>query len=174
MKKKIYFLLLAGLFIIIKGANAQMGAAQKMILDVDTTITFNASLQTVWNLVKDPAKWNEISNGYVTKIETSGDLQSTLVRNITFADGTTRTDEVTQFMPQYNFIVSRVKNPLPQGITENIYMFSLVANPGGGTQMKYSIKVDGDAAGKQQLLEALKKEMNAFIQGVQKGLENRL
>ena len=173
MKQKIYILLLAGLFTISKQTNAQMGAAQKMTLDVDTAVTFNASLQTVWKLVKDPAKWNEISNGYMTKLETSGDLQSTLEMNITFADGTTRVDEVTQFTPQYYFIVNKVKSPLPKGITENIYMFSLVAQQGGGKKMKYSIKVDGAEEGKRQLLEVLKKDMNAFILGIQKVLANR-
>ena len=172
MKRKISLLLLAGLFIINECASAQMGEAKKMVLDVDTTVMLNASLSKVWKLIKDPAKWNEISNGYITRIETSGDLQSTLERNITFADGTTRTDEVTQFTPQYYFIVSKVKSPLPKGISENIYMFSLQAEPGAGTRMKYSIKVDGDAEGKQQLLETLKKDMNAFIHGVQKALES--
>lgn len=171
MKRYFYFLLLVGVFAG-KKVDAQMGEAKKMVLDVDTLISFNAPLQTVWKLVKDPAKWNELSNNYVTKIETSGDLESTLVRNITFADGATRTDEVTQFMPQYYFIVNKVSSPLPKGISDNIYMFSLQSEPGKGTQMKYSIKVDGDDEGKQQLLKTLKKEMNYFIQGVKTALDN--
>lgn len=51
-------------------------------------------------------------------------------------------------------------------------MFSLQSERGKGTQMKYSIKVDGDDEGKQQLLKALKKEMNYFIQGVKRALDN--
>ncbi len=170
MKRNIYLFLAAVLFMG-TSADAQMGAAQKMTFDSDTVVVFSAPLQKVWKLVKDPAKWNELSNGYVAGIEGSGDLQSGWERKITFADGRHRTDEVTQYQPEYNFIVSKVKSPLPKGIQDNIYMLSLQGAPGGGTQMKYSIKVDGEEPGKQQLLEALKKEMEVFIRGVGEALD---
>ncbi|NML23910.1 hypothetical protein HHL16_23720 [Pseudoflavitalea sp. G-6-1-2] len=163
--------LIAGLLMAACGtATAQMGEAQKITFDKDTTVNFNVSVDAVWKLVKDPAKWNELSNGHISSISTKGSLETALLRTISFADGTTRTDEVSQFMPEYKFIVNRVVAPLPKGVTENIYMFSLVNEEGKGTQMKYSIKVDGSEPGKQQLLAALIKEMDAFLRGVQQAL----
>lgn len=166
-------MIIALLVLIVTGsqAKAQMGAAQTMVYDSDTIISFNAPLDKVWNLIKDPSKWNELSNGKITSITTKGNLSTTLHRKMTFADGSTRTDEVSQFMVEQHFIVNKVLGPLPNGITDNMYLFSVKHDPGKGSQMFYGIKVEGDAEGRKALLATLKKEMDDFIAGIQKALE---
>ncbi|MBO9631484.1 MAG: hypothetical protein J7578_00095 [Chitinophagaceae bacterium] len=164
--------IIAGLLLTCAGyqANAQMEAAQKITLDKDTTVYFDVSRETVWKLVKVPANWAEFSKGYINSITVNGDINANMKRTIQFADGSSRVDEISQFTPEYRFIVNRVVSPVPKGVTENFYGFSMEVDPGKGSTMKYMIKVDGDSEGKKVLLATLENEMRIFIAGLKEAL----
>lgn len=170
MKKGFQLLMMISFFLAGQNATAQMGAAKTMQFDIDTVVVFKAKVDTVWKLVKDPARWNEISNGFITKIETKGDLQTGLLKTVTFADGRVREDIVKQFQPEHRFIVFEAKSPLPAGVKDNVALLTLKVDPGVGTQMVYKIMVNGSAAGKQELLVAMRDEMRAMIAGMNKAL----
>lgn len=145
-----------------KETMAQMEAAKKMVMDFDTTVTFNVKRSIVWDLFKDPAKWHEVSNGYILSTELKNDNE----RNIIFADGTKRSDLITQNEPQNRFIVVKVISPLKSGISSNLFMFTFSAITENSSSMAYRIQIEGKKADKQELLNALKKELYAYIKGI--------
>ena len=143
----------------------QMGAAQKIIFDIDSTVNFNVPRDGVWELLKEPSQWNEISNGLIAHVVIKK-LPSGMKKEILFADSSLRYDFITQYQPEYRFIVTEVTKPLPVGITQNFFSIIVNAITENTCSFIYRIKVDGDAAAKTQLLAALRKEMCAIIAGM--------
>ena len=144
---------------------SQMGLAQQIIFDIDSTVTFNAPRDGVWELLKEPSKWNEISNGLIARVVIKK-LPSGMKKEIVFADSSLRYDFITQYQPEYRFIVTEVTKPLPAGITQNFFSIIVNAINENTCSFIYRIKVDGEAIAKSQLLAALRNEMCAIIAGM--------
>ena len=87
-------------------------------------------------------------------------------KEIVFADSSLRYDFITQYQPEYRFIVTEVTKPLPAGITQNFFSIIVNAINENTCSFIYRIKVDGEAIAKSQLLAALRNEMCAIIAGM--------
>jgi hypothetical protein len=104
-------------------ALAQMEAARKIVYDIDTTVKFNVSVPVLWDAIKEPAKWTDVSNGYIRSITVSGSLPNQ-IRVVNFADGTTRKDVIAQLQPEHRFIVLKIIDPVSSAIKDNILAFT--------------------------------------------------
>lgn len=143
---------------------SQMGAAQKIVLDIDTAVNLNVSVATLWDSIKDPATWAAFSNGYIKSIEASGDFQG-LKRTLHFSDGRERTDVVKQYQPEYKFIVITITG-VPASIKDNFFMFTATSEGKGLSKLNIAVRVEGDKKEKAALLNALKPEIQAYIMGL--------
>ncbi|MBV4357612.1 SRPBCC family protein [Pinibacter aurantiacus] len=146
---------------------AQMQSAQKQTWDFDTTVKFNKPVPALWDAIKDPAKWATISNGYITSIDAKGETQN-LKREITFADGSKRKDEVTQYQPEYKFIVLKITDPVPASITENTLAVHAATEGEGVSSLHIFFRAEGDEAQKAILISTLRKEIEHYMEGLQK------
>jgi hypothetical protein len=146
---------------------AQMEAAQKIRWDFDTTVKFNKPVPALWDAIKDPAQWAAISNGYITSIDVKGSTQN-LKREITFADGSKRKDEVTQYQPEYKFIVLKITDPVPASITSNTLAFTAATEGEGVSTLHVFFRADGDEAQKTIFINALRKEIANYMEGLKK------
>jgi hypothetical protein len=156
-------------------ADAQMQAAKRITFDVDTTLIFNVKRSVVWDLIKDPAQWDKISNGHILSIKTTGTLgdegkSTDLTLDISYADGSKWKEKVTQLQPVYRFIVLQITDPVPAGVTENFFSIVVNAETEKSCSMSYRIKVEGSNPGKNELLSHLTNDMRAFIKGISQRL----
>lgn len=154
-------------------ADAQMQAAQKINYAVDTTFIFNVKRSVVWDLIKDPAQWDKISNGNIMSVKTMGTLggdgkPTDLTLEISCADGSKWKEKVIQFQPEFRFIVLQVMDPVPNGVTENHISIVVNSETEKSCSMSYRIKVEGSNPGKKELLSHLTNEMRAYIRGISK------
>lgn len=146
----------------------QMEAAQKITWDFDTTVVFQKPVPILWNAIKDPAQWAAISNGYITSINAKGETAN-LKREIIFADGTKRKDEITQYQPEYKFIVLKIIDPVPASVTNNTLAFSAATEGEGVSSLHIFFRADGDEAQKAVLISAVRKEVVNYLEGLRKG-----
>jgi len=144
---------------------AQMEPARRITYDIDTTVKFNVSVSVLWDAIKQPAKWADISNGYIKSISVIGDLPQQS-RVVTFADGTQRKDIVTQYQPEYRFIVFKITDPISPAIKDNILGFTVATEGKGVSSLHIMTKVEGVEKEKRILLNSLKKEMDEYISGL--------
>lgn len=145
----------------------QMEAAQKIAWDFDTTVTFNKPVPVLWNALKNPADWAAISNGYITSINAKGETVN-LRREITFADGSKRKDEITQYQPEYKFIVLKITDPVPASVTNNTLAFSASTEGEGVSSLHIFFRAEGDEAQKAVLINSLRKEVVNYLEGLRK------
>lgn len=146
---------------------AQMEAAQKISWDYDTTVKFNKPVPALWDAIKDPAKWAAISNGYITSIDVKGETHN-LKREITFADGSKRKDEVTQYQPEYKFIVLKITDPVPVSVKNNTLAFTAATEGDGVSSLHVFFRAEGDEAQKSILINTLRKEIANYMEGLRK------
>lgn len=147
-------------------ANAQMEAAQKVELDIDTGVVFKASVSALWDVIKDPAAWAGFSNGYVQSIETTGE-KGNQKRTIHFADGTQRKDMVTQYQPEYKMIVFKISEPLEPSVKECTLIFVIRTPEESGTaEFHIGVLIHGNKSDKAKMLLHLKQEMKNYLQGM--------
>ncbi|MDH7460149.1 SRPBCC family protein [Chitinophagaceae bacterium 26-R-25] len=144
---------------------AQMQAAQKLTWDFDTTVRFQKPVPVLWDAIKNPATWATISNGYIKSIDVKGETQN-LKREITFADGSKRKDEVTQYQAEYKFIVLKIVDPVPASITANTLAFHAATEGEGISSLHVFFRAEGDDAQKAVLISALKKEVANYMEGL--------
>lgn len=163
---KASMLLVAGLAVSLT-SSGQMGAAQRVEYDIDTAAKFNVAVSILWDAVKEPAKWADFSNGYISSIIVNGNVPDQ-TRVVRFADGSERKDVVLQYQPEYKFMVMKITDPLNKAITDNILVFTSVADGQGRSKLEIRIKADGDEKEKTAFLNALRKEMNNYMIGLAK------
>lgn len=145
----------------------QMEAAKKVSWDFDTTVIFQKSVPVLWNAIKDPAQWASISNGYISSINVKGETAK-LKREVIFADGSKRKDEVTQYQPEYKFIVLTITDPVPASVTNNTLAFAAATEGEGVSSLHIFFRADGDEAQKAVLIAALRKEVANYMEGLRK------
>lgn len=145
-------------------ANAQMGEAQQMQWDWDSVVSFKTSAGAVWDVLKETQKWNEISNGFVKSVTVKGEHPNQ-VRELSFADGRARKDEVAQFQPEYKMVVIQLSKPLPQGIEEGMMAF-FITGEGSEAKLRITMVVKGEVAARKKLIEELSREGAAYFAGI--------
>ena len=145
-------------------ANAQMGEAQPMRWDWDSVVSFRNSAGAVWDVLKETQKWNEISNGFVKSVTVKGEHPNQ-VRELSFADGRVRKDEVAQFQPEYKVVVIQLSKPMPQGIEEGMMAF-FITGEGSEAKLRITMVVKGQAAARKILLEELRREGAGYFAGI--------
>lgn len=150
----------------------QMEAAQKITWDYDTTVTFKKSVPVLWDVIKDPAQWAAISNGYITSINVKGETVGQK-RELTFADGTKRKDVVVQYQPEYKFIVLKITDPVPSGVKDNTFAVTASTEGEGVSSLHFMLRAEGDEQQKSPMINALKKETIQYIEGLRKVLEGK-
>lgn len=150
-------------------ANAQMGEAQQVRWDWDSVGSYKTSAGAVWDLLKETQKWNEISNGLVRSVTVKGEHPNQ-VRELSFADGRVRKDEVAQFQPEYKMVVIQLAKPLQQGIEEAMMAFFLTGEA-QEAKLRITIMVKGEAKARKQLVEELSREGAAYLAGIAGKLE---
>lgn len=150
-------------------ANAQMGEAQQVYWDWDSVGSYKTRAAEVWDLLKETQKWNDLSNGFVKSVSVKGDHPNQ-VRELSFADGRVRKDEVAQFQPQDKMVVIQLVKPLQPGIEEAMMAFFLTGE-GGEAKLRITIQVKGEAKARKQLVEELSKEGAAYLKGIGSRLE---
>jgi hypothetical protein len=166
MNAKIKFIILLCLLASVQSM-AQMGAAGKITYDIDTTVKFDVSVSILWEAINEPAKWADISNGYIKSVAVSGDLPNQ-TRLVHFADGMERKDVISQYQPEYRFIVLKITGPLSPAIKDNMFCFAAATDGKGLSSLHFMIKVAGEEREKKELLDSLKKEMYGYITGLTK------
>ncbi|NML21427.1 hypothetical protein HHL16_11110 [Pseudoflavitalea sp. G-6-1-2] len=147
-------------------ANAQMEAAQKVHLDIDTGVVYKTSVIALWDAIKDPAAWAAFSNGFVQSIEVTGEKENQK-RTIQFTDGTQRKDMVTQYQPEYKMIVFKMSEPMEPSVKDCTLMF-VIRTPEESCTAEFHIGVimQGNKADKEKMLPHLRKEMASYLQGM--------
>ena len=156
-------------------ANAQMQPAHKVTLYIDTTNGLPVKRSVVWNLVKDPANWNKFLGESVTSFATTGvtgdgSAEPTMEIKMRFIGGPERKLKVKQFQPEYRFILLKVSDPIPAGITENFIGITVDVETESSCKLAYRVKVDGPAQAKEELLAQLKTEKKIFLEGINKNI----
>lgn len=144
---------------------AQMEAAEKVHWDADTVVNFTVKSSPVWDLIKDMSKWNELSNGFVQSVTVSGQ-EPNQTRIVKFADGSERKDLITQYQPEYKMIVLKLADPLPAGIQDATVAYYVSHKESGGSELRVTILVKGEKAGKNKLVERLKQEAASYLKGI--------
>jgi hypothetical protein len=150
----------------------QMEAAQKMNWDYDTTVTFKKSVPVLWDAIKDPAQWAAFSNGYITSINVKGETAGQR-RELFFADGSKRKDQVVQYQPEYKFIVLKITDPVPSGVTDNTFAVTAATEGEGISSLHFMLRAEGDEQQKSVLVNAVKKEIVQYIEGLRKAIEGK-
>lgn len=171
MNSKIKFFVLFCLLVSVQSM-AQMEAARKITYDIDTTVKFKVPVPVLWDAIKEPAKWADISNGYIKSISVIGDLPQQS-RVVSFADGTERKDIVAQYQPEYRFIVFKISEPLSPAIKDNMFAFTAASEGKGLSSLHIMVKAEGDEKEKAALLNSLKKEIDGYIDGLAKLFSER-
>jgi hypothetical protein len=166
MKKIILsVLLITGLFSI--KANAQMAAAQKVNWDSAKDVTLTMLTDDVWEIFNTPEQLVKASNGYVTSV-TIKDANFPVVREITFADGTKRTETIKQLERHNKIIVIQLdKVTLPKGVNEAEIAIFIKGNDDKST-ITWRALVKGNKEAKTALVEKLNAEFDSYILGFQK------
>lgn len=153
-------------------AMAQMGAAQKVTPEYLHETRIKNDVPTIWQTIRDLPKVKEYSNGMITAvtIRTTGGTQ---FRDLEFADGRKRTDEIQQVHEAYKFFVIEVSTPLPSGVTKAIVTALVESIPDSKdtSLVRWSIIMDGDKSAKKALTDSLIAEIANYEAGLKKLLE---
>lgn len=149
-------------------ANAQMEAAQTVKWDITKEVSVNMEADAVWEIFSKPELLKKASNGFVTSIETDANMPSS--RKVTFADGSSRVENIDQNEPHNKLIaISLVDTSLPKGIkSAQIAIFIKATGEKAGITWRAMIKGNSEAK------EALTKQLNAEFDAYAVGLNNMI
>jgi hypothetical protein len=163
-------LLLSGLFV--SQASAQMAAATRVKYDIDRSTSVSLSPFKVWQLLMDDGQIARISDGYITT-SLSEDNETPVHRVVTLSDGKTRKELVSQIEHDKYLLVYTVSKgslkeiPLYKGIEEIQFVVTLREND-DTTTINWKIKVVGNNAAKNAVLEQLNQEISHYESGFKK------
>lgn len=169
MKKILFSLLLLSSLSILK-TQAQMGAAKTMTWDVNKDATINMEADAVWEIFNSVELQKKVSNGYVTGIETI-DANAPVVRKITFSNGSSRVEVITQNQPEHRMQVFKTDDSnLPKGIKSTQFAMFIKAK-GNQTAIQWRAIVEGDKEAKKALMDSFTAEFESYIAGLTKMAE---
>ncbi len=153
-------------------AAAQMQAAQKVTPEYRHETRIKSDPPAIWQIIRDMPKVKDYSNGMITgvNIRTTGGTQ---FRDLEFADGRKRTDEIEQVHETYKFFVFQVSAPLVPGVTKAIVTVLVESLPDSKdtSVVRWSIIMDGDKSAKKVLTDSLIAEIANYEAGLKKLLE---
>lgn len=151
---------------------AQMGAAQKVVPEYLHETRIKNNPPAIWETIRDLPKVKDYSNGMITEvnIRTEGGSQ---FRDLVFADGRKRTDEIEQVHDTYKFFVFHIAAPLTPGVSKAIVTALVESHPEikGTSVVRWSIIMEGDKSAKKALTESLTAEIANYEAGLKKLLE---
>ncbi|MBV8255980.1 MAG: SRPBCC family protein [Chitinophaga sp.] len=151
---------------------AQMQAAQRIIPEYTHDTQIKSTPVKVWRVIRDLPQVKEYSNGTIKEvnIRTVGD---TRYRDLVFADGHKRTDEIEQVHEQYKFFVFHIQEPLPQGVTKAIVTALVESAPNSDdvAVIRWSMIMEGDKSARKKLVDILSAEIANYEAGLKKMLE---
>lgn len=153
-------------------AIAQMEAAQKVTPEYLHETRINNHPPDIWQVIRDLPKVKDYSNGMITEVNIRTE-RGTQYRDLVFADGRKRTDEIEQVQETYKFFVFQISSPLPAGVTKAIITALVESIPGskGTSVVRWSIIMDGEKAAKKALTDSLTAEIANYEAGLKKLLE---
>lgn len=153
-------------------ATAQMEAAQKVVPEYLHETRIQADPPKVWQTIRDLSKVKDYANGMIAEvnIRTQG---GTWFRDLVFADGRKRTDEIEQVHDVYKFFVFHVHAPLTPGVSKAIVTALVESLPGskGTSVIRWSIIMEGDKSAKKILTDSLIAEIANYEAGLKELLE---
>ncbi|MBV7533986.1 hypothetical protein [Chitinophaga sp. sic0106] len=153
-------------------AMAQIQAAQKIIPEYLHESQIKSTPVKIWRTIRDLPKAKEYSNGMIKEIDirTVGQVS---YRDLVFADGTKRTDEIEQVHDQYKFFVFNIQDPLPKGVSKAIITALVESRPDNDdvAVVRWSIIMEGDKSARKPLVESLTAEIANYEAGLKKLLE---
>ncbi len=151
---------------------AQMEAARKINPEYLHETRIKSDPPTIWQTIRDLPKVKDYSNGAITEvnIRTVGGTQ---FRDLVFADGRKRTDEIEQVHDTYKFFVFRVAAPLPSGVSKAIVTALVESIPDsiGTSVVRWSIIMEGNKSAKKALTDTLVAEIANYEAGLKKLME---
>jgi len=153
-------------------AMAQMEAAQRIEPEYLHETRIKNDPPTIWQTIRDLPKVKDYSNGTITEvnIRTVGGTQ---FRDLVFADGRKRTDEIEQIHDTYKFFVFHVAAPLPSGVSKAIVTALVESLPDsiGTSVVRWSIIMEGNKSAKKALTDTLVAEIANYEAGLKKLME---
>jgi len=173
--KKLHCALFVLGFILVAGLNPasaqEMGGAQVAQWDVTKQATINADQATVWELISDLKNIQLYTKGLIKSVEIKG---STLPfdRILTFEDGTKRTEQIDQIMPEHKFLSYQIKSEsLPKGI-KDVSIGVFTKSKGDVTEVSWQAMIDGANEAKKALKEQLTAEFEKYASGLTDLIKN--
>ncbi|MGX5817177.1 hypothetical protein ACWKWU_03225 [Chitinophaga lutea] len=153
-------------------AMAQMGAAQKVVPEYLHETRIKNDPPKIWQTIRDLPKVKDYSNGMITEvnIRTEGGTQ---FRDLVFADGRKRTDEIEQIHDIYKFFVFHISAPQTPGVSKAIVTALVESLPDSQdtSVVRWSIIMEGNKAAKKALTDSLIAEIGQYEAGLKKLLE---
>ncbi|RAJ80171.1 hypothetical protein CLV59_105279 [Chitinophaga dinghuensis] len=151
---------------------AQMQAAQRVIPDYTHETQLKSTPVKVWRIIRDLPQVKEYSNGTIKEV-TIRNVGETRYRDLVFADGHKRTDEIEQVHEQYKFFVFHILEPLPAGVTKAIVTALVESSPNNDdvAVIRWSMIMEGDKSARKALVESLSAEIASYEAGLKKMLE---
>ncbi|WP_298710825.1 hypothetical protein [Chitinophaga sp.] len=153
-------------------AMAQMEAARKVTPEYLHETRINNHPPDIWQVIRDLPKVKDYSNGMISEVNIRTE-RGTQYRDLVFADGSKRTDEIQQVHETYKFFVVQISSPLPAGVTKAIVTALVESIPGskGTSVVRWSIIMEGEKAAKKALTDSLTAEIANYEAGLKKLLE---
>ncbi len=145
----------------VQKAHAQMEAAEPVKWDLTQECKLNISQDALWVILTDVKQLAPLSNGFVSSITDKGKN----ARVVTFADGSKRTENVTQSDTENKFMVIEFsKESLPEGISDaQIAIFTREQND--KSTLVWRVRITGKDKSKQSLIARLKEEFSNYQTG---------
>ncbi|MCO4292849.1 SRPBCC family protein [Solitalea sp. MAHUQ-68] len=173
--KKIFSLMVLGLIIITspKPAHAQMGAAATIQWDVTKKASIKAEQEAVWSLLSDLKEITLYSKDFIKSAVIKGSSMP-FDRVLTFANGTTRVEQIDQIEQEHKFIAYRfTQESLPKGIeSAEIAVFTKAS--GKTTDVEWLARIEGNAEAKKALIAQLTAEFEVYATGMTNLFKNTI
>ncbi|MGE7775009.1 hypothetical protein ACQKLP_09805 [Chitinophaga sp. NPDC101104] len=153
-------------------AMAQMGAAQKIVPEYLHETRIKSDPPAIWQTIRDLPKVKDYSNGTITEVNIRS-VGGTQFRDLVFADGRKRTDEIEQIHDAYKFFVFHVAAPLPTGVSKAIVTALVESLPDSKdtSVVRWSIIMEGDKSARKALTDTLVAEIANYEAGLKKLME---
>lgn len=146
---------------------AQMEAAQKIKWDIEKDVDVNMEMDMVWDIFSNNDLLKKASNGYVSNI-TVIDANMPVSRNIVFANGGSRLENITQSEAHNKLIaIDFADSNLPKGIKSAQYAIFIKAKD-SKTNVMWRVIIKGETEAKKALIAQLTAEFESYAAGLEK------
>lgn len=156
-------------FVVIAALNParaqEMGAAQVAHWDVTKQATIKADQASVWTLISSMKDLELYTKGFIKSVEIKGN-ELPFDRILTFADGTTRIEQIDQVMSEHKFLSYQIKaESLPTGI-KNVSIGLFTKSKGDLTEVSWQAMIEGSNEAKKAFKAQLSAEFDKYATGL--------